>query len=118
MALAQSELRVDSQQILDLALETRAGIEIERQLTSKLQNLPQRICIVGNPEDLVHLDWPNEWRREALIRSRAPMPAACEIRSADSKIAAVTSSYPSASASAIAGVARTRPVGGFLLGQG
>ena len=29
---------------------------------SQLQNLKRRDCIVGDPEDLVHLDWSNEWR--------------------------------------------------------
>ena len=29
---------------------------------SKLQNLKRRDCIVGDPEDLVHLDWSNGWR--------------------------------------------------------
>jgi hypothetical protein len=41
--------------------------EIKQLLSSKpslnkLTALPKRNCIIGNPDDLVHLDWSLEWR--------------------------------------------------------
>lgn len=30
--------------------------------TSKLNNLKNRQCVVGNSDDLVHLDWAKEWK--------------------------------------------------------
>ncbi len=72
MALTASKLRENVYRILDQVLETGVPVEIERsgkllrisaaEPRSKLENLKQRDCIVGDPQDLVHLDWSGEWR--------------------------------------------------------
>lgn len=72
MPLTASKLRENVYRILDQVLETGVPVEIERggkllrisaaEPRSKLENLKRRDCIVGDPEDLVHLDWSGEWR--------------------------------------------------------
>jgi len=66
-----SALRENIYRILDEILETGVPLEIERkgrllliaplEPRSKLANLKPRDLIVGDPEDLVHLDWSGEW---------------------------------------------------------
>lgn len=73
MSITASTLRADVYRILDRVLETGEPVTIERngrQLqivavtrTSKLQRLVAHPdSIVGDPDDLVHLDWSHEWR--------------------------------------------------------
>lgn len=72
MALTASKLRENVYRILDQVLETGVPVEIERsgkilrisaaEPRSKLANLKSRNYIVGDPEELVHLDWSAEWR--------------------------------------------------------
>ncbi len=72
MTLRASALRENIYRVLDEILETGVPIDIERkgkflrivavEPKSKLANLKARNLIVGNPEDLVHLDWSEEWR--------------------------------------------------------
>jgi prevent-host-death family protein len=75
--ITASKLRENVYRILDQVLETGVPVEIVRRgkklkivpsagpRTSKLQNLPERPdVIVGDPEDLVHVDWSKKWRRE------------------------------------------------------
>jgi hypothetical protein len=72
MRLKPSQLREDIYRILDQVLETGVPVEIERhgkllkiiaaEPPSKLANLKPRRYLVGDPEDLVHLDWSGEWR--------------------------------------------------------
>ena len=67
-----SELRQNIYQLLDQVLETGVPLEIERRgkklritpepLRDKLENLKRRDCLVGDPEDIVHMDWSKEWR--------------------------------------------------------
>lgn len=71
MRLTASKLRENIYNVLDQALETGMPVEILRkgqvlrivppQVKSKLARLKKRKGIVGNPEDLVHLDWLKEW---------------------------------------------------------
>ena len=60
---------------LDQVLATGEPLEIERNgkrlilspeepLPEKLRNLPKRDCIVGDPEDLVHMDWSTYWNHD------------------------------------------------------
>jgi hypothetical protein len=35
---------------------------VPKEKLAKLKNLIRRDVIVGDPEDLVHLDWSTEWR--------------------------------------------------------
>ena len=67
-----TQLRKDLYRILDRILETGQPLEIERKgrklrivpdsPASKLDRLQTRDCLVGDPEDLVHMDWSSEWR--------------------------------------------------------
>jgi hypothetical protein len=68
-----TELRKNIYKLLDEVLDTNTPIEIERkgkriiiapaEPGSRLGRLePHADCIVGDPEELVHLDWSEEWR--------------------------------------------------------
>lgn len=75
MKITASKLRENIYKVLDSVLETGAPVEIERRgrklrivpvddpPRSKLNRLqPHPDAIVGDPEDLVHLDWSPEWK--------------------------------------------------------
>lgn len=75
MPISASELRADVYNILDRVLESGEPVEIERKgrivrlvpdaRPSKLSRLVRRPgVVVGDPEDLVHLDWSSEWSGE------------------------------------------------------
>ena len=66
-------LRADVYRILDEILATGEGVEIERDgeiielvprdRPSKLDRIvPHPDHIVGDPMDLVHIDWSSEWK--------------------------------------------------------
>jgi hypothetical protein len=72
MALTASKLRQDIYRILDEVLETGEPVVIERNgrrlrivaddPPSRLDRLVRRPDVVtGDPDDLVHLDWSDEW---------------------------------------------------------
>lgn len=73
MGITASQLRSDLYRLLDHVLDTGEPLVIERKgrrlrvvpdaPPSRLARLPRRPgFIVGDPEDLVHLDWSKEWR--------------------------------------------------------
>jgi hypothetical protein len=72
MVVKPSRLRADLYRLLDRVLRTGEPIEIDRggkklmivakEKRSWLSNLVRRDVIVGDPEDLVHLDWSEEWK--------------------------------------------------------
>lgn len=75
MKVTASKLRENIYKLLDHVLETGAPVEIERKgrrlrivpaderPRGKLGRLrPHPKSIVGDPEDLVHLDWSSEWK--------------------------------------------------------
>jgi antitoxin (DNA-binding transcriptional repressor) of toxin-antitoxin stability system len=72
MVVKPSQLRANLYRLLDRVLRTGEPIEIDRagkkllivakEKKSKLDNLKSRDVIVGDPEDLVHLDWSKEWK--------------------------------------------------------
>jgi prevent-host-death family protein len=75
MKITASKLRENIYKVLDEILETGVPVEIERRGRKlrimpaddrprrKLDRLePHPDAIVGDPEDLVHLDWSNEWK--------------------------------------------------------
>ena len=75
MKITASKLRENIYKILDHVLETGAPVEIERHgrrlrivpgedaPRNKCDRLkPHPAAIVGDPEDLVHLDWSSEWK--------------------------------------------------------
>lgn len=65
-----SELRQNIYQLLDQVLDTGVPLEVERKgrklriapepPRDKLDNLKRRDCLVGDPEDIVHMDWSQE----------------------------------------------------------
>ena len=70
--MTASQLRQNIYQLLDRVLESGVPLEIERKgrklriiadgPRDKLDNLKRRDCLVGDPDDLVHMDWSEEWR--------------------------------------------------------
>lgn len=75
MAITASKLRADVYRLLDDVLETGKPLEIERngkllvvapkepaKKGSRLDRLPRREgFIVGDPDELIHIDWSSEW---------------------------------------------------------
>jgi hypothetical protein len=70
--LTATRLRADLYRILDEILETGVPVEIERKgqrlrieavrpedRLARLRPIPG--LIIGDPEDLVHIDWSSEW---------------------------------------------------------
>lgn len=79
MAITPSELRRDVYRLLDEVLESGEPLEIARkgrllrivpdQPTSRLARLrPHPGFIIGDPEDLVHMDWSEYWDSDEHIR--------------------------------------------------
>jgi hypothetical protein len=71
-AITSSDLRKNVYRLLDRVLETRQPLFIRRRgrivrITpelepgSKFSRLKRRVCVRGNPEDLVHVDWTETW---------------------------------------------------------
>jgi hypothetical protein len=72
MAITASHLRADVYRLLDEVLETGQPLEIDRKgktlvIAAKEERplwdrLPrQGAFIVGDPDDLIHIDWSSEW---------------------------------------------------------
>jgi hypothetical protein len=72
MAISASKLRADVYRLLDEVLETSRPLEIERngktlviapkERGSVWDRLPRREgYIVGDPDELIHVDWSSEW---------------------------------------------------------
>ena len=71
MRVTASKLRADIYNILDQTLKTGVPVEVVRKgkilrivpekKRLKLSKLKKRNYIVGDPEDLVHMDWLHEW---------------------------------------------------------
>jgi hypothetical protein len=73
MAMTASRLRADIYRVLDEVLRTGQPVEIERggrrlrivpvEKPSRLESLEEHPgSIIGDPQDLVHIDWSHEWR--------------------------------------------------------
>lgn len=70
--ITATELRANLYRLLDRVAETGEPLEIERgehivriiavAPPSKLARLVRRDAVVGDPDDLVHMDWSSEWR--------------------------------------------------------
>jgi antitoxin (DNA-binding transcriptional repressor) of toxin-antitoxin stability system len=86
-----TELRQNIYRLLDEVLETGEPLEIERrgrrlrivrdeQARTKLDRLtPRPDAIVGDPQDLVHLDWSDLWAADLPDEPRAPAPGEAEV---------------------------------------
>jgi hypothetical protein len=77
MAISPSELRANIYRLLDEVLETGTPLEIERkgrklrivrdEPISKLDRLvPHPDYLVGDPEDIVEIDWSIYWNPDPL----------------------------------------------------
>ena len=75
MKLSLTKARADLYKIVDRVLETGVPVEIERhgrkirivsvRPKSKLDNLVKHPgTIIGDPDEIVHLDWSGEWTEE------------------------------------------------------
>ncbi len=75
MAMTASKLRENIYRVLDQVLESGVPVEIVRKGGKlkivrseggpghKLDNLkPHLEAVVGDPEDLIHIDWSREWK--------------------------------------------------------
>ncbi len=72
MQLTASQLRRNIYQILDQVLETGVPVEIKRkggtvkivpeEQGSRLDNLLPRTYLAGDPQEIVHIDWSDQWR--------------------------------------------------------
>ncbi|MSP24213.1 MAG: type II toxin-antitoxin system Phd/YefM family antitoxin [Myxococcales bacterium] len=72
-AIRATALRADLYRLLDHVLETGQPVRVERKgkvlriepeaSASKLESLlPQPDLIIGDPDDLVSIDWSDEWK--------------------------------------------------------
>jgi hypothetical protein len=72
MAITASNLRANVYRLLDEVLESGRPLEIERkgkllviapkETESIWERLPRRKgAIVGDPDELIHIDWSSEW---------------------------------------------------------
>ena len=71
MRVTASKLRENIYGILDQVLETGTPVEVLRKgkvlkivpeaKPDKFSKLKKRNYLVGDPEDIVHMDWSNEW---------------------------------------------------------
>ncbi len=72
MAISVTKLRANLYEIVDRVIETGVAVEVMRKgetvrlerakPKSKLQRLAKNPdTIVGDPEDIVHMDWSSEW---------------------------------------------------------
>lgn len=72
MSMTLTELRADLYNAVDHVLETGEPLEIERKgrkllivptpVEDKFASLIKReSSIIGDPEDIVHMDWSSEW---------------------------------------------------------
>ena len=71
MPITASQLRADVYRLLDHVVETGEPLEIDRNgtilkiiaqpKTHWLDRLPRRDAIVGDPDDIVQVDWSDAW---------------------------------------------------------
>ena len=71
MPITASKLRENVYKILDEAIETGIPVEVIRkgvvlkivldQPPSKLARLKKRSLFVGDPDDIIGMDWSSEW---------------------------------------------------------
>ena len=74
MRMTASKLRENIYRVLDEAIETGRPVEIVRKgailrivpekRRSKLDNLKRRAAFVGDPDDIIHMDWMKDWSPE------------------------------------------------------
>jgi len=78
MTYSATKLRQNLYQVLDQVLDSGIPVEIERRgkilrLVPKgpidpLERLERRTIVVGDSEELVHMDWSGDWKPSRGIR--------------------------------------------------
>lgn len=76
MVMTASKLRENVYKLLDEVVATGRSLEIERkgrllritpvETRSKLSRLKKHDVFIGDPDDIVHMDWSSEWNQEPL----------------------------------------------------
>lgn len=76
MGITTSKLRQNIYKLLDQVAETGVPLEIRRKgkilkivvenQRSKLAALKKRDVVVGDAEELVHIDWSSEWSQKSI----------------------------------------------------
>ena len=71
-AISATRLRQNLYNILDSVVDTGVPVEVERrgrllrivpeERVSKWDRLTAHRIVVGDPDELVHMDWSHEWR--------------------------------------------------------
>ena len=71
-AISATRLRQNLYNILDSVVDTGVPVEVERrgrllrivpgERASKWNRLAAHKIVVGDPDELVHMDWSHEWR--------------------------------------------------------
>lgn len=72
MMITASKLRANIYNVLDQVLETGIAVEIQRKGktlkivpvrgVSKLANMRTHDVLAVNPEEIVHMDWSDQWK--------------------------------------------------------
>lgn len=72
MVVSSTKLRENIYSLLDNVIQTGKPLEIERKgqrllvtpkpPANRLAKLKKRPTIKGNPQDLVHMDWSDQWK--------------------------------------------------------
>jgi hypothetical protein len=86
VAITASQLRADVYRLLDRAIASGEVLEIERngvivrlvppRASSWLDRLPRRDLVVGDPDDLVEMDWSTSWDPDEAMDPSGTRPAA------------------------------------------
>ena len=77
MSVTATQLRADLYKLLDQVLETGKPLEIRRKgqvlhiVPSERRTLQELFpyrpeLIIGDPDDLVHIDWSKEWKPSSI----------------------------------------------------
>ena len=79
MKVTATALRQNIYTLLDQALSTGEPIEVERkgqtltinppELPSRLSKLKKRDWVVGDPDDLIHIDWMAHWNEVKNLKA-------------------------------------------------
>lgn len=92
MSATATQLRADLYKLLDQVLESGKPLEIRREgqvlwiVPAERRSLwelfpPRPDRIIGDPDDLVHIDWSKEWRPSSITPAPAPKAGTPRCRS-------------------------------------
>jgi len=90
-AITLTELRADLYNVVDQIIKTGVSVEVQRNGhkikiiladgPSKLERLTERTSVMnGDPEDIVHCDWLQEWSELREIQKAPQIPPKKDIK--------------------------------------